>query len=676
MEKKKLIKLYRYKIKEINHHNFLYYEKSEPELSDSSFDNLKKEILDLEKKYKFLKSKDSPSNSIGYKPSKNFKKVSHKVPMLSLSNAFTEEDLFNFEKRIINFLDKEKGFEIEYSAEPKIDGISASLTYKNGKFITGLSRGDGKEGEDITENLKTVTDIPHLIKSKNFPSEIDIRGEIFIQNSDFKKLKGKFANPRNAASGSLRQKDPKETKKIPLKFIAYTFGYEKGLKISTQNSFLIKLKEWGFKTNPFNKLVKKVEELMVNYHEIEKKRDELDFDIDGIVYKVNDFKLQKRLGNVANAPRWAIAHKFSANSGVSIIENIEIQIGRTGALTPVAKIKPVNIGGVVVSNATLHNEEEIIRKDIRINDTVIVERAGDVIPHVISVDLKKRKKDTKKFEFPINCPSCGSKTVKDFNLTTKKEDVVRRCSNEGYNCDKVAIEKLKHFVSKEAFNIEGFGKKIVENFWNLNLIKFPQDIFNLNYKKIEDLDGWGKQSVANLKYSIDLKKTISFEKFIYALGIRHIGLENAKLISKNLKTLKNFLLLSEKGNFRDLLNIDGIGETQINSIKNFFKNNTNIQVLAELEKILNVKDAKIKKTDGLFNNKTFMLTGKLEGISRAEAKSMIEENSGSIISNVSKKLDYLIIGEKPTKRKIEAAKDLKIKILNQKEWSSMLKKTK
>ena len=675
MEKKKLIKFYRDKIKEINHHNFLYYEKSEPELSDSSFDNLKKEILDLEKKYKFLKSKDSPSNSIGYKPSKNFKKIPHKVPMLSLSNAFTEKDLFNFEKRIVNFLDKEKGFEIEYSAEPKIDGISASLNYKNGKFITGLSRGDGKEGEDITENLKTVIDIPHLIKSKNFPAEIDIRGEIFIQNSDFKKLRGKFANPRNAASGSLRQKDPKETKKIPLKFIAYTFGYEKGLKISTQNSFLVKLKEWGFKTNPLNKLVKKIEELMINYYEIERKRDEIDFDIDGVVYKVNDFKLQKRLGNVANAPRWAIAHKFSANSGVSIIENIEIQIGRTGALTPVAKIKPINIGGVVVSNATLHNEEEIIRKDIRINDTVIVERAGDVIPHVISVDLKKRKKDTKKFEFPINCPSCGSKTVKDFNLTTKKEDAVRRCSSEGYNCNKVAIEKLKHFVSKEAFNIEGFGKKIVENFWNLNLIKFPQDIFNLNYKKIENLDGWGKQSVANLKYSIDLKKTISFEKFIYALGIRHIGLENAKLISKNLKTLKNFLLLSKKDNFRDLLNIDGIGETQINSIKNFLKNNTNIQVLAELEKILNVKEPKIKKTDGIFKNKTFMLTGKLEGISRAEAKSMIEENSGSIISNVSKKLDYLIIGDKPTKRKIESAKDLKIKILNQKEWSSMLKKT-
>ncbi len=675
MEKNGIKKLYKKKIKELKNHNFLYFEKSEPKLSDALFDKLKKEILDLEKKYKFLKSKDSPSNSLGFKPSKNFKKELHKVPMLSLSNAFSQEDLANFEKRIFNFLDKEKSFEIEYSAEPKIDGISASLIYKKGEFITGLSRGDGKQGEDITENLKTIKDIPHSIELKNFPEEIDIRGEVFIQNSDFKKMSDKFANPRNAASGSLRQKDPNETKKIPLRFIAYTFGHEKNLKISSQNEFLMKLKEWGFKTNPLNKTIKKIENLIKNYQEIEKKRGEIDFDIDGIVYKVNDFILQKRLGNVANAPRWAIAHKFSATSGISKIENIEIQIGRTGALTPVAKIKPINIGGVVVSNATLHNEDEIIRKDIRINDTVVVERAGDVIPHVISVDLKQRYKDSKKFQFPQNCPSCGSKTIKDFNSTTKKEDAVRRCSNEGYNCEKVAIEKIKHFVSKEAFNIEGFGKKIVENFWNLKFIRLPQDIFRLDYTKIENLDGWGQQSVVNLKYSIDIKKTISFERFIYALGIRHIGLENAKLISKNLKTLKNFLLISKKDNLNDLLNIDGIGETQINSIKNFFLNNTNIKVLNDLEKILNVKDANIKKNDGLFNNKTFMLTGKLDGMSRAEAKSLIEENSGTIVSSVSKKLDYLIAGEKPTKRKIETAKELEIKILTQKEWSSMLKKT-
>ena len=675
MEKKKIKKIYQEKIKIFKHHNFLYFEKNKPIIPDGDFDKLKNEIIELEKSHKYLKDKDSPSNSVGFKPSKNFKKATHKVPMLSLANAFTQEDLVNFEKKILNYLDKEVGFKIEYSAEPKIDGISASLIYKNKEFVTGLSRGDGKEGEDITENLKTIKDIPHKIKSKNFPQEIDIRGEVFIQNSDFKKLANKFANPRNAASGSLRQKDPTETKKIPLKFIAYTFGYEKGLKALSQNDYLIKLKEWGFKTNPLNKTISKVENLMKNYFEIEKKRDQLDFDIDGIVYKVNDFSLQKRLGNVANAPRWAVAHKFSANSGISIIENIEIQVGRTGALTPVAKIKPINIGGVVVSNATLHNEEEITRKDIRIGDTAVVERAGDVIPHVISVDLKKRQKDSKKFEFPINCPSCGSKTIKDFNLTTKKEDAVRRCSNEGYNCEKVAIEKIKHFVSKDAFNIEGFGKKIVENFWNLKLIKLPQDIFNLDYSKIENLDGWGKQSVANLRYSINLKKKITFERFIFALGIRHIGLENAKLISKNLKSLKNFLSLSNKKNFNELLNIDGIGETQINSIKNFFLNNTNIKVLNKLEKILTVEDAKIQKTDGLLSNKTFMLTGKLEGISRAEAKSLIEENSGSIISNVSSKLDYLIIGKKPTKRKIDTAKELKIKIITQKEWFNMLKKT-
>ena len=675
MKKQKIEDLYKDKIKEYKHHNFLYFEKSRPKLSDASFDALKNEIFDLEKKYKFLNSKDSPSNTLGFKPSKNFKKIKHKVPMLSLANAFDKEDLINFEKRITNYLDEKESFEIQYSAEPKIDGISASLIYINGKFFKGLSRGDGKEGEDITENLKTLEDIPQKVTNKDFPNEIDIRGEVFIKNSDFKKIANKFANPRNAASGSLRQKDPNETKKIPLKFIAYTFGYEKGLQIKTQENFLKSLHDWGFKTSHLNKIIKGTKNLMTNYNEIEKNRSNLDFDIDGIVYKINDFALQKRLGFVANAPRWAIAHKFSANTGVSKILNIEIQIGRTGALTPVAKIKPLNIGGVVVSNATLHNEEEIIRKDIRINDTVIIERAGDVIPHVLSVDLKKRVKDSKKFEFPINCPFCGSKTVKDFNLTTKKHDAVRRCSSEGYNCEKVAIEKIKHFVSKEAFNIDGFGKKIVENFWNLELIKLPQDIFNLDFDKIEKLDGWGRQSVSNLKYSINLRKKISFERFIYALGIRHIGLENAKLISKNLKSVKNLLSITKMGKFYDLLNIDGIGETQIDSFKNFFSNRTNIKILNELTEILTIKNAQEFKKDGILSNKTFMLTGKLIGMSRAEAKSLIEENSGSIISNVSKKLDYLIIGDKPTKRKVETAQQLKIKILKQNEWLKMLNKT-
>ena len=669
----KINQKYSKKIKLFQKYNKHYYDLNDPLVNDQEFDKLKQEIIDLEKKYKNLKSINSPSNSVGFKPSKVFKKIKHSVPMLSLGNAFDENDLINFEKKILNFLNEDRNFNVIYSAEPKIDGISASLIYKNGKFITGLSRGDGKEGEDITENLKTIKDIPYLIKSKNFPKEIDIRGEVFIQNSDFEKLKNKFANPRNAASGSLRQKDPKETKKIPLKFIAYTFGYEKGLKATSQDEYLKNLKEWGFKTNPLNKTLEKIKNLMTNYHEIEKKRGDIDFDIDGIVYKVNNFQLQKRLGNVANAPRWAIAHKFSANSGISKIKDIEIQIGRTGALTPVAKINPVNIGGVVVSNATLHNEEEINRKDIRVNDTVLIERAGDVIPHVVSVDLKMRNNDSKKFIFPLKCPSCGSKTIKDFNSTTKKEDAVRRCSSEGYECEKMSIEKIKHFVSKEAFNIEGFGKKIVENFWNLNLIKLPPDIFKLDFKKIESLDGWGKQSVANLKYSINLRKKISFEKFIYSLGIRHIGLENAKIISKNLKSLKNFLTLSKKNNFDELMNIDGIGGTQIKSIKDFFNNDTNLKVLKNLDELIEVKDLETPKVDGPLNNKTFMFTGKLSNMSRSEAKSLIEQNSGSIVSNVTKKLDYLIIGEKPTNRKVDAAKNLGVKILDQSSWLKMLK---
>ncbi len=675
MDKKIIENQYKSKIKRLQELNVYYYEHSDPKVEDAEYDELKKSILELEKKYKFLENDNSPSKIVGLKPSKNFRKVSHKVPMLSLANAFDKDDLLNFEKKIINYLNENKDFKIEYSFEPKIDGISASLLYKNGKFVTGLSRGDGKEGEDITENLKTIKDIPHFINSDNFPREIDIRGEVFIQKSDFKRLKEKFANPRNAASGSLRQKNSAETKKIPLKFIAYTCGYEKNLQIFKQNEYLKNLKIWGFKTNPFNKTISGIDNLIKNYKEIENKRGDLDFDIDGIVYKVNDFKLQKRLGNVANAPRWAIAHKFSANKGISKIENIEIQIGRTGALTPVAKIKPINIGGVLVSNATLHNEDEINRKDIRIGDIATIERAGDVIPHILSVDKTKRDKKSSKFIFPKKCPFCGSRTIKEFNNITKKEDAVRRCASEGYECKKISVEKLKHFVSKEALNIDGFGKKIVENFWDLKLIKLPQDIFKLDYTKIENLDGWGRQSVANLKYSINSSKTVSLERLIYALGIRHIGLENAKLLSKNFKSFKNFLVLAKKNNFNDLLNIDGIGETQIFSIKKFFLNNTNLNVLKELEKILVVKEAKIQKGIGLLNNKTFMLTGKLIGISRAEAKSLIEENSGSIVSNVSKKLDYLIIGEKPTKRKIDTAKELKIKILRQNDWLKMLNKS-
>ncbi len=669
MKEAEIKNIYKKKINELKKHNKFYFENSNPEISDKEYDEIKKEILNLEKRFSYLKNNSSPSISLGFTPSKKFIKSTHRVKMLSLSNAFDIEDLKNFEKKIFNYLNEK--IEVEYSVEPKIDGISASLTYKDSVLVLGASRGDGSTGEVITENLKTIKDIPQKIKSKDFPKDIDIRGEVFIKKQDFNRLKNDFANPRNAASGSLRQKNPEETKKIPLNFVAYTYGYFKNDKIKKQSEFLNLLQKWGFKINEHNKVLSKIKDLK-NFHEkFEKDRFNLEYDVDGLVYKINNLELQKRLGFTANSPRWAIAHKFSADSAYSKITDINIQVGRTGALTPVARINPVNIGGVVVSNATLHNEDEIIRKDIRIGDTVKIERAGDVIPHVILVDLKKRDKKLKKFVFPNNCPSCGSETIKEFNKTTKKHDAVRRCTNEGYECEKIAIEKIKHFISKDAMNIDGLGKKVVENFWDLNLIRFPQDIYNLDYNKISNLEGWGDLSVSNLKYSIDQSKKVSLDKFLYAIGIRHIGIENAKLLAEHVKSIKNFIILVNKKKLNEFLDIDGIGETQINSLKTFFENKSNYKIIEKLSSILNISDLKLNKDGKLLNN-TFMFTGKLSNMSRAEAKSLIEENSGSVVSSINKKLKYLIIGDKPTTRKVQQAKELGIKILSQKEWISLL----
>ncbi len=668
MNESEIKKNYIKKINELKKHNKLYFEDSSPKLSDKEFDQIKKEILKLEKNFPFLKDTSSPSVSLGYAPSKNFIKYKHRVKMLSLSNAFDIKDLENFEKKIFNYLNKK--LVLEYSVEPKVDGISASLTYKDGILIVGTSRGDGTTGEVITENLKTIKDIPQKITSKDFPNDIDIRGEVFITKDDFDKLKNNFANPRNAASGSLRQKNPEETKKIPLNFIAYTYGHFESDKIKKQSDFLSSLKKWGFKVNEHNKVLKTIIELENFHKKFENDRFYLEYDVDGLVYKINSLELQKRLGFTANSPRWAIAHKFSADSAYSQIKDINIQVGRTGALTPVARIKPVNIGGVVVSNATLHNEDEIIRKDIRLGDTVKVERAGDVIPHVVLVDLKKREKKSKKFVFPKKCP-CGFDTIKDFNKVTKKYDAVRRCPDRGFECEKIAVEKIKHFISKEALNIDGLGKKVVEKFWDLQLIRFPQDIFNLDYNRISKLEGWGDLSVSNLKFSIDKSKKVSLDRFLYSLGIRHIGIENAKLLAEYAKSISNFLNFIKNKKINEFLNIDGIGDTQINSLKKFFENRSNYKIVEKLSSLLNISDLKLNKDGKLLNN-TFMFTGKLSNMSRAEAKSLIEENSGSVVSSINKKLKYLIIGEKPTNRKVEEAKKLGINILSQKEWLNLL----
>ena len=669
MKKEEITKKYNSKIEEIIKHNKLYYDKSSPVISDTQYDKLKKEILDLEIKYNFLKSKKSPSKTIGFKPSKSFQKYKHKVPMLSLSNAFDRNDLLNFEKKIHNYLNKNINF--QYSVEPKIDGISASLTYKNNKLTHGVSRGDGNIGEIITENLKTIKDIPLEIKNSDFPDEIEIRGEVFIKKKDFLKIKENFANPRNAASGSLRQKDSNETRKIPLNFIAYTFGFIKQNNFKYQSDFLKALKSWGFQINKENKVINTINDLIKFHDRFEDKRFDLDYDVDGLVYKVNDFNLQSRLGFTSNSPRWAIAHKFSADSAFTKILNIDIQVGRTGALTPVAKVEPINIGGVVVSNATLHNEDEIERKDIRVGDVVKIERAGDVIPHVIEVDRNLRSVKSKKFSFPLKCPSCGSNTIKEYNKITKKYDAVRRCTNEGYECEKIAVEKIKHFISKDALNIDGLGKKVVQKFWDLNLIKKPQDIFKLNYKNIEQLDGWGELSANNLKSSIEKSKKVSLQRLIYSIGIRHIGIENAKLISDNVKNISNFIEIIKQNNFDKFLTIDGIGETQVSSLKSFFLNQANINIIIDLKKVLDIESPNLNK-NGALRNKTFMFTGKLDGMSRAEAKSLIEKNAGVTLSGVSKNLNYLIIGDNPTKKKIDQAKKIGVKILLQKDLIKLL----
>ena len=668
----KIIDIYQLKLKEFKKHNDLYYNKSKPIISDSEYDKLKIEILDLEKKYNFPKTINSPSNVVGAKPSKNFIKLKHRVKMLSLSNAFSKDDLKNFEKKIMNYLNiKNKNINIKYSVEPKIDGISASLTYKNNKFVTGLSRGDGIEGEVITENLKTITDIPKIIKSNDFPTDIDIRGEVYIGKKDFEQIKDKFANPRNAASGSLRQKNPDVTRNIPLRFIAYTYGYKNDSKIKSQYEFLNSLKNWGFKTNKYNQKLSGIDNLYKFHKEFEDKRFTLDFDVDGLVYKVDDINLQNRLGYISNAPRWAIAHKFSPNSSFSKILNIDIQIGRAGALTPVAKIRPVNIGGVIVSNATLHNEEEILRKDIRIGDTVKIERAGDVIPHVVSVDKKKRNTKTKKFVFPKKCPSCGLEAIKEYNKLSKKFDAVKRCPSEGFECKKITIEKIKHFISKDALNIEGFGKKVVEKFWDLKFLELPSSVFTLDYLKVSKLEGWGDKSTNNLKNSIEKSKNITLDKFIFSLGIRHIGQENAKLLAQYFSDIKNFLKLTNNFDYSLIGNIDGIGETQINSLKKFFKNNINNQEVKKLSELMLIKSSSVE-TSGKLKSYSFMFTGKLSNISRAEAKSLTERNSGKILSNVTKKLNYLVIGENPTPKKVKMAKDLGISVITQSTWQKLL----
>ena len=648
-----VIEIFKKKIKEIKYHNNLYFNQDNPELSDIEYDNLKKILIELENKHSFLKDLNLLSKLVGSPPKNKFKKIKHLIPMLSLSNAFNKNDMEDFLKKINNFLNI-KNNKIELISEPKIDGISATLIYEKGILTKGLSRGDGITGEDILENLKTIYEIPKKINSRNLPNLLEVRCEIYIGKKDFNNLKDNFANPRNAAGGSLRQKNASKTKKIPLKYFAYGYGAIKPMLFLKHSVFLEKLDEWGFTTNPLSQVLAGIDEIEKKHLQIDKLRSTLDYDIDGLVYKVNDLNLQKRLGNTSNSPRWATAYKFSAEKAITKIKEIAIQVGRTGALTPVAKVNPVNVGGVVVSNATLHNEDEIQRKDIRVGDTIKIQRAGDVIPQVVSVDISKRDKKSKKFIFPKNC-LCGGITIKEINKSTKKQDAVRRCV-KGYECKFTAKEKLKHIVSKEAFNIDGLGKKVVDQFWDLKLIKEPSDIFELNFEKIKKLEGWGKLSISNLKKAIKKSQKTTLDKFVYSIGIRHIGQENAKILAGFFSSIKEFTKLFNHKNRKQLLNnlvdLDGIGETQVDSIDSFFKNHVNIKITQNLINKLNISNHLIKHSDGKFSNKKLMFTGGFKTMSRSEAKSIAENNGGKVLGSVSKKLDILIVGDtKPTKKK-------------------------
>tara|TARA_A100001015_G_scaffold313072_1_gene419491 strand:+ start:1778 stop:3811 length:2034 start_codon:yes stop_codon:yes gene_type:complete len=673
-EKNEIIKKYKGLISNIKKHNKFYYTDDSPGVSDSEYDLLKIRILKLEEEYPFLRKIEGISNLIGAKPSNKFKKIKHLIPMLSLANSFNDKDMDDFLKKISNFLNFKRK-DIELVSEPKIDGISATLIYNKGILIKGMSRGDGYIGEDILENLKTIKEIPKKINSNNIPDLLEIRCEIYIGKKDFTKIKNRFANPRNAAGGSLRQKDFNETAKIPLRYFAYGFGEVKPNIFKTQFEFLNKLSDWNFVTNPLTKIINNFEEIKKHYQKINQIRSSLDYDIDGLVYKVNDLTLQKRLGNTSNSPRWAIAYKFSAEKAITKIKDITIQVGRTGAITPVAKVEPVNVGGVVVSNATLHNEDEIKRKDIRIGDTILIQRAGDVIPQVLSVDVKKRDKRSKKFIFPQKC-LCGGETKKELSKSTKKFDAVRRCL-KGYDCSFIAKEKLKHIVSKEALNIDGLGKKVIDQFWDLKFVEEPVNIFQLDYSKIENLEGWGELSINNLKKSINNSKNIGLDKFIFSLGIRHIGQENAKILASFFNSIKEFKKFLDGKNkdqtLKNLLELDGIGETQTESMKNFFLNETNVKITKDLISVLEIKEFKNKSKNGVFSNKKIMFTGSFRNMSRSEAKSIAENNGGKVLGSVSKKLDYLVIGDsKPTKKKIDQASNLKIKIITEQEWNKIL----
>lgn len=663
--------------KEIAHHDQLYYQDSAPEISDHEYDQLRILNSELEKKFPHLKRQDSPEEKVGAKPAKGFKKVEHITPMLSLGNLFTESDVDDYYAKIRRFLGFASDHPIELVAEPKIDGVSASLLYKNGQYSVGATRGDGSVGEEITQNLATISSIPSQLNDVDRDSTIEIRGEVYMQKNDFielnrlreEKRESLFSNPRNAASGSLRQLDVEITKTRPLQFFAYHMIDHSHQVTQSHHEQIQKLKNWEFATNPYISICSTPEEVLKYYDKILSIREELPYEIDGVVYKVNDLNLQKRLGHVSRSPRWAIAHKFPAEKARTKIKEIIIQVGRTGVLTPVAIVEPIHVGGVIVSRATLHNKDEIERKDVRVGDEVEIQRAGDVIPQIVKSLVTKREKDSKPFSFPENCPVCGSKT-----LQTPGE-VAIKCTG-GMICEAQVIERLKHFVSKNAFDIDGLGARNIEMLFKDGLIKTPVDIFKLEEHKntLLKLEGWGVQSILNLIEAINNKREISLDRFIYALGIDQIGQATAKLLSQNYKSIDKIISEMEKAislestAYQELIAIDQIGESVASDLIHFFTTSHNKQIIDDLREEIKIQDfVNTSVSDSKLKGKTIVFTGTLENMGRAEAKAKAESLGAKVTNTISKKTDYLVAGA-ASGSKLTKAQALNIEILNEQEW--------
>lgn len=637
---------------EVRAHNAAYYQNDAPVVSDGEYDMLFQRLLALEVAFPPLATEDSPTQRVGAAPSQGFAKVPHNVPMLSLGNAFDDEDVGEFLARIRRFLNLTDEDDLEIVGEPKIDGLSVSLHYENGKFVRGATRGDGAEGEDITANLRTIKDIPDVLIG-DAPEIVEIRGEVYLPKTAFAQLNQAhesagnkiFANPRNAAAGSLRQLDPSITAQRPLSMFAYAWGELSADVAESQWGFLETVSAWGFQINPVSRLCHDLDEVLTLYREIGEQRTGLDYDIDGVVYKVNRIDLQRRLGFVSRAPRWAIAHKFPAEQATTRLNGIDIQVGRTGSLTPVARLEPVTVGGVVVSNATLHNEDEIARKDVRVGDTVIIQRAGDVIPQVVHALLDKRPGDATPYVFPTICPVCGSEAVRDI------DEAVRRCTG-GLICSAQAVERLKHFVSRNAFDIEGLGAKNISAFHADGLINGPADIFRLAEKRelLREREGWGEQSADKLLAAIDERRQIGLDRFIYALGIRQVGQATARLFARTYGTLEAWrtaLALAQDHNgeaYQDLLNIDGIGASVAEDVLAFVHEDHNRDVLDDLDALLDIAAFEQPDTDSTLAGKTIVFTGTLEKMTRSEAKARAEALGAKVSGSVSAKSDLVVAG--------------------------------